>query len=117
MSEVNCFDVVRDILDEAGKEFKGEFVEDAEKVSDLRGYCDMIQSLAEQFGGIVYEVSVDQSTKAIAVALTCEEFETKVSTSKFFNLFEVANKVKFRPAENEKVELTFIFSGVWKRKN
>lgn len=113
MSFVKCFEAVTMVTDEATKQFGSLLYEDADKKHELQEACEMIESLANQFGGVAYETEVDDETTEISISLTCAEFETDAASSKFYELLKRTKKVGFKAAEKDKVEVTFTFDGIW----
>lgn len=113
MSFMKCFDAVTMVTDEATKQFGSLLQEDADKKLALQESCELIESLANQFGGVAYETEVDDETTEISVGLTCEEFETDATSSKLYELLERAKKVEFKTSDNEHIEIVFTFGGIW----
>lgn len=113
MGFVKCFDAVTMVTDEATKQFSPLLQEDADKKRALQELCEMIESLADQFDGVAYETEVDDETTEISISLTCAEFETNAASSKFYELLQCAKKVGFRAVEEDHIEMTFTFNGIW----
>lgn len=115
MSFVKCYDVTEMVVEEATKQFGSLFKVDTKKESVLKDLCEMIDSMAEKFGGISYEVEVDDETTEITISLVCNEFETDKEISEFHKVSACANKVVFKAADSEHLQIDFVFGGIWER--
>lgn len=113
-SHVKCFDVVKMVTDEATSQFKPIFNVVPEREKILKSYCEVIDQLAEQFNGVAFEAEVDDETMDIAVSLICEEFVVDAQSGA--NLQRVADKAKymgFRAADDERIQMSFVFGSIW----
>lgn len=115
MSFVKCYDVTEMVVEEATKQFGSLFKVDTKKESALKDLCEIIDSMAEKFGGISYEVVVDDETTEITISLVCNEFETDKEISEFHKVTACANKVVFKAADSEHLQIDFVFGGIWER--
>lgn len=115
MSFAKCYDVVEMVTEEATSQFGSLLKVDEERQRELRECCDLIDVLAEKFGGISYEVEVDDETTDITVSLVCGELEIDTSSDDFYGLMHKAKKVGFKSYENEQLQIDFIFGGIWVR--
>ena len=115
MSFAKCYDVAEMVIDEATSQFGSLLMVDKEKQEELIECCGMIDVLAEKFGGISYEVEVNDETTDITISLVCNEFEVGTTSDDFYGLMRKAKKVGFKSYENEQIQIDFIFSGIWVR--
>lgn len=113
MGFVKCYDAVTMVTDEATRQFSPLLQEDADRKMMLQESCEMIESMANQFNGTAYETNVDRDTMEIAITLTCAEFETDATSSKFYELLERAKKFRLKAVGDDCIEVTFVFDGIW----
>lgn len=113
MSFVKCFDIVEMVTDEATKQFGSLVQVNYEVKENLRHCCEMIDSFSQQFGGVSYEVDIDDNTMDITISVVCEEFETTLMSSKFSLLAENSKKISFLTAEEDLIKVQFVFDGIW----
>lgn len=113
MSFIKCFDVVEMVTTEATKQFGKLLVENNEKKQWLERYCADMDIIAEQFGGVSYEVEVDDETTDITVTLVCGGFETDKSSTVFYKLMQNAKKVTFKSCNDNEIQIDFILAGIW----
>lgn len=113
MGFAKCFDVVTMVTDEATAQFGSLLCEEQSKKETLKVYCDMIDSLAERFDGVSFEVEMDDDTTDITVSLVCGEFEIDDCSDDFYKLVEAAKKVSFRAADDDTIQVDFKFGGIW----
>lgn len=113
MSFVKCYDVAEMVVDEATSQFGSLLMVDEEKQKELIECCGMIDVLAEKFGGISYEVEVNDETTDITISLVCNEFEVDTTSDYFYELMRKTQKVGFKSYEDEQIQIDFIFSGIW----
>lgn len=115
MSFVKCYDVAEMVIDEATRQFGYVFEVDKRKKQELKECCDKIDVLAENFGGVSYEVEVDDKTADIMVSLICDELEAYTSSDEFYVLMRKAKKAGFKAYKDDKLQLYLIFSGIWNK--
>lgn len=115
MGFVKCYDAVEMVTDEATKQFGSLFKVNAGQEAALKTLCGVIDSMAENFGGISYEVEVNDETMEITISLVCNEFETDKEVSEFHKVSACANKVVFKAADSEHLQIDFVFGGIWER--
>lgn len=112
MGLVKCFDVVTMLTDEVKEHLGNPVIENVDKKNELQKSCEMIDVVAQQFGGFSYDVEVNEQTMEISISFVCEEFETSVG-SEFCDLLGRAKKERFRVSGEDRIELTFVFNGIW----
>lgn len=115
MSFAKCYDVAEMVVDEATSQFGSLLKVDGERQHELKECCGMVDVLAEKFGGISYEVEVDDETTDITVSLVCGEFEVDTTSDDFYGLMRKAKRVGFKSYEKEHLQIDFIFGGIWVR--
>lgn len=113
MGFVKCYDVAEMVIDEATEQFGFMLKQDRERLRELKECCDIIDTIAERFGGVSYEVEVDDETTDITVSLVCGEFEVDMMTDDFNGLTCKAKKLSFKPCGEEQIQIDFVFCGIW----
>lgn len=113
MSFVKCYDVAEMVVDEATSQFGSLLKVDEGKQQELKECCGMVDVLAEKFGGISYEVEVDDETTDITVSLVCGEVEVDTASDDFYGLMRKAKRVGLKSYEKEQLQIDFIFGGIW----
>lgn len=114
MNEMNvkCFDVASMVIEEATKQFGSTLRLDDGKLAELEKQCEVIDTIAGYFDGVSYEVTVDNETTDITIALVCGEI-TILNKSSSFDVVKCAKKLKFGAVDNEHFQVDFVFDGVW----
>lgn len=115
MGFIKCFDVVEMVTDEATKQFGRLFTESNEGKQWLKEYCKKVDTIAEQFNGVSYEVDVDDETMDITISLVCGEFETDKTSTAFHEVMQGAKKVAFKSGDSGEIQIDFILSGIWNK--
>lgn len=117
MSLVKCFDVVSMVTDEAGSQFGRLWEVDKEKELALKKCCEIIDTLAEEFGGISYEVEVDDITMDITVSLVCNEIVVEGAEHGLYSSMQCAKRfaVKRATEGEETIQLDYVFPGIWNK--
>lgn len=113
MAFVNCFDVVEMVIDEATARFRPLFRENREAKAILQQYCDVIDSLAQEFSGESFDVEVDEIKMTIAIKMECPDIVIQSGGHRLFNLAEHANEIRFSSGENDTVAVEFVFPSIW----
>lgn len=114
MSFVRCYDVVSMVTEEADKQFGSMWKINQDKQSLLEDYCDIIDEIAQEFGGVSYEVDVDDITMDISVRLVCGDITIRFEEHNFYQLIQRTKAFGFSVAEdNESLCVTFVFAGIW----
>lgn len=109
---VKCFDVANMVIEEATKQFGPTLHLDDRKLAELEKQCEVIDTIAEYFDGVSYEVTVDNETTDITIALVCGEI-TIFDESSFLDVIKCTKKLKFGAVDDEHFQVDFVFGGVW----
>ena len=115
MAFVNCFDVVSMVVEEATKQFSPLWKLDKESNRILEQYCSVIDSLAEEFSGESFDVTVDDIAMTITIVMECEDMTIDSKTHKFYSLAKRSKALGFSVSENGNLNVKFIFPSVWTR--
>lgn len=113
MTFVSCFDVVSMVVEEATKQFEPLWKLNKESNKILEQYCSVIDSLAEEFGGESYDVSVDDIAMTITIIMECEDITIESKTHKFYSLAQRSKALGFSISENGNLNMKFVFPSVW----
>lgn len=114
MAFVNCFDVVSMVVEEATKQFAPLWKLDKECNRILEQYCSVIDSLAEEFGGESFDVTVDDIAMTITIVMECEDITIESKTHKFYSLAQRSKALGFSVSEDGNLNVKFVFPSVWK---
>ena len=115
MRQVNCFDVVSEVVDEATNRFSPIWKPVSENINILRQYCDGIDNIADEFDGVSYEVSVDEITMDISLSLTCKEITVLSGDHILYKLLERVCSCEFSSPDPDTICITFTFPPIWER--
>lgn len=115
MSFVKCFDAVEMVIEEANKQFAPLWKLDKEKYRILEQYCQAIDSLSDEFGGISYDVEVDDIAMTIAITLECQDMNIQQQSHKYYSLAQRAVTFGFSVSEDGNLNIRFVFPSVWKK--
>ena len=115
MSFVKCFDVVSMVVEEATKQFAPLWKLHEECNGILGQYCSVIDSLAEEFGGESFDVSVDDVDMTITVVMECADMVIESKNHKFYIIAQRANSIGFSVSEDGNLNVKFVFPSVWVR--
>ena len=113
--DVRCFDVVNMVADEATSQFGSLLKVDEGKKKKLEGYCVLIDKAVESFDGESLEVDINDETTDITITLVCAEFETSSVTKWFYDLSNQAKAICIKAHDNEHIEISFTFNGIWSK--
>ena len=116
MAFVNCFDVVSMVVEEATKQFAPLWKLDKECNRILEQYCSVIDSLAEEFGGESFDVTVDDIAMTITIVMECEDITILSPAHHFYKLAERSVELGFSVSENGRLNVRFVFPSVWEKK-
>lgn len=116
MRNVECFDVMLMVVEEANKRFGSLWKVDESKQDILCQYCDAIDELAEEFDGESYDVEVDEITMSIKITLECGDMLIKDKNHAIYRLFDRSILFGFSVSkETQMLCVTFEFPGIWEK--
>lgn len=115
MGFVKCFDAVSMVVEEASKQFSPLWELDTESYDILKQYCSVIDSLAEEFDGESFDVSVDDIKMTIGIALECPDIVIESTSHNFYKLAQRSNSVSFSVTEDGNLNVEFTFPSVWRK--
>lgn len=110
---IKCRDVAKEVVEEAAKLFGKAWVVNQEDFTILCSYCDIIDSLAEEFRASAYDIDVDPDEMTVEISLECPIAIMRSSSHKYFKLVEKCVRCGFSYADDEHVALLFVFPSVW----
>lgn len=113
MSFINCFDAVDMVIEEATKQFHPLWKQNAEKTKILEQYCDEIDKLSNEFGGISFEVNVDDIAMTISITLECQDILITEKSHMFYSLIQRAVAVGFSVSNDGNLNIKFVFPSIW----
>ena len=115
MSFIKCYDVTELIIDEATKQFLPMLKENEDKKKTLKKQCNAIDWIAEQFGGVSYEININDVTMRIMISLVCEESELDKSCSDFLKMIDNTLQIAFKEVDEDYIQIDFVFDGIWEK--
>ena len=115
MSFIKCYDVTELIIDEATKQFLPMLKENEDKKKTLKKQCNAIDWIAEQLGGVSYEININDVTMRIMISLVCEEFELDKSCSDFLKMIDNTLQIAFKEVDEDYIQIDFVFDGIWEK--
>ena len=111
----NCFDVVEMVMEEANIRFAPLFRENREAKDILRQYCDVLDELAQEFGGESFEVEVDEINMTIGIKFECPDIVIPSPTHRFYTLAKRALEIRFSHGEGDMAAVEFVFPSIWEK--
>lgn len=115
MSFVKCFDVVAMVVKEANEQFAPLWKLNKEKHDILEQYCEAIDSLSNDFGGVSYDVEIDDIAMTIAITLECQDVYIQQQSHPFYSLAQRAVALGFSTSEDGNLNIKFVFPSIWER--
>lgn len=115
MAFVNCFDVVSMVVEEATRQFSPLWKLDRESNKILEQYCSVIDSLANDFGGESFDVTIDDIAMTITIVMECEDMTIESKNHKFYDLARRSKAFGFSVSEDGNLNVKFVFPSVWVR--
>lgn len=112
---VKCFDVVSMVVDEATDRFAPLWRINKERYAILKQYCEVFDSLAEEFGGESFDVEIDESSMMIAIMMECHEITIKSQNHKYYSLAPRAVAFGFSVSDNGLLCAKFVFPSIWEK--
>lgn len=111
MKLVKSYDIAEMALDGYAEEFHKHI--SPEFKQKLKSSCELIDKLAEEFGGESCVAAVDICTEEFVVSLQCPDMELQKGCSHyFFDLIKSVHQFSFS-ANGDSLDMKFRFSGVW----
>lgn len=112
---VKCFDVVSMVVDEATDQFSPLWKINKERYGILKQYCDVLDSLVEEFDGESFDVEVDDIDMTIAITMECHEITIESQNHKYYSLAQRAIAFGFSVSNNGLLCAKFVFPSIWEK--
>ena len=113
MSFMTCFDTASIVIDEASKRFAPSWKIHPERLDIFHDYCDALDDLSEEYEGTALDVSVDEESMEVIVALVCAEVLVKEPKHRFYDLCRHSTKFCFSSTKDCDLLVTFTFPPLW----
>lgn len=110
---IKCFDVVSMVVDEAATRFAPLWKINEEKYRILEQYCNVLDSLAEEFDGESFDVEVDEIAMTITITMECAEITILSQNHKYYSLAQNTVAFGFSVSEEGLLCAKFTFPSVW----
>lgn len=116
MSFVKCYDVVEMVVEDANEQFGVMWRVNREKETLLKKNCSIIDNIANEFGGVSFEVNINDITMDITVSLVCSDMIVENNRHKFYSLINNTKGFSFTKAEDgDNLQVNFVFPGIWEK--
>ena len=112
-SFAKCFDVVSMVVDEATAQFDPIWRPNNEKLRILKQYCGVLDSLAEEFGGVSFDGEVDDIAMTIAIQMECQDMTIESQQHKYYSLAQRAISFGFSATDEGLLNAKFVFPSMW----
>lgn len=116
MGFIKCYDTLLMVIEEANDQFGLAWKVNKEKERIMKKNCDQIDDISSEFGGVSYEVDINDETMDITVSLVCTEMTLESPKHKYYWLIQNTKSFGFTNIDNgELLKVTFVFDGIWER--
>lgn len=112
---VKCFDVVSMVVDEATDQFSQLWKINKERYEILKQYCDVLDSLVEEFDGESFNVEVDDISMTIAITMEFREITIESQNHKYYSLAKRAMSIGFSVSDNGLLCTKFVLPSIWEK--
>jgi len=114
-SLVKCFDVVSMVTEEVTSQFAPIWKVNKESERILKQYCSVLDSISDEFGGISFEVDVDDIKMTISIKMECSDMVLESQTHKYYELAQRAISFGFSQSEEGNLLVEFVFPSIWEK--
>lgn len=111
---IKCFNVAKEVIDEANIRFSPSLVIDEERICIFEEYCNAIDILVNEYDGESLEVEVNESDLTISIRIECMSMEVNKSSHVYYDLIQRAVKFGFKNAGNGNIIIEFSFPSLWR---
>lgn len=112
--QLKCFDIAEMVIDEATNQFSPIWIVNDDKKGIFKQYCDVLDSISEEFDGEAFEVDVDDVKMTISVKFFCSEFTIENESHPFYALAKRALSMSFAyEKEDRNMSVEFVFPSIW----
>lgn len=115
MSFMKCFDVAKMVIENANEKFSPLWEPDEKTLDIFESYCNAIDALADEFGGVSYEVEVNEENFEITVVLECDKAIAQSSEHTLYELIKRSVRYGFSVSKDGTLLVKFVFPGIWDR--
>lgn len=113
MSFIKCYDIVEQVINVVTERYSGQIVEDSQKKSVIKKYCDEIQRISDEFDGVSYSVDVDEKSMDIEISLVCEDMESNKNDVEFVDMVKNSKEINVSYYDDDHYKIKFVFEGIW----
>lgn len=115
MSEIKCYDVASMVVEEANDRFAPIWKPNEEFLKGFKLCCDAIDLIAQEFGGISYDVEVNEENMEITIVLECDEVIVENDNHILYKLIKRTIRYGFSASEEGNLLITLVFPGIWSK--
>lgn len=113
MEKCWCFEVVRDVVEEACRRFSPGFALVPDRLDILREYCMEIENIARDTYAEAFGAGVNEETMTVTVTVEAPSITIRSDESSFYELIERSVSFGFRANKEGNTELFFEFPRLW----
>jgi len=115
MNFVKCYDVAELVIEEASARFAPLWQINTENLEIFKQYCEVIDSLANEFDGESFDVEVDEIAMDITIVLECSEIIIEDRNHIFYKLAKRTKKYGFSVSDGGNLLVKFVFPSLWEK--
>lgn len=113
MKNVNCFDVVSMVVEEATDQYGNLYTLNKESYKMLEQYCTLLDFVAEKANATQFEAEILEIDKTVSLTLWCEELQVNGVRDPFSQLVVRAATCKMSFDHEDVLRINFIFPSLW----
>jgi hypothetical protein len=115
MSAIKCYDVASMVIEDANERFAPIWKPNTEFLQGFEMCCDAIDIIAQEFGGITFDVEVNEDNMEITVALECDEIMVENDNHILYKLIKRTIRYGFSASEDGNLLVSLVFPGIWSK--
>ena len=114
MGKITCESVVEMVVTEASDQFKPLWKINNESYNILKQYCQAIDTIADDFNGSAYDVTIGEYKMNVIITVTVDDLISERKSDAFRQLVERAVSVRFYPTDGN-LNIQFEFPSIWEK--
>ena len=113
MGFIKSYDTANFVIEDANERFAPLWKPNADKIKIFEEYCQAIDSLVDEFGGISLDVEVNEISMEITISLECEEIVVEKNNHVLYELIKRTIRYGYSVSEDGNLLIKFVFPGIW----
>ena len=110
-----CFEAVKDVVEEANKQFAPMWKANEENLDCLREYCEAFDDLAKEFDGVSFEINIAEIDMTIEISFECPELTIHSKQNNLYELMERSIRFRVHQSKDGNVVMSFVFPSIWEK--